>query len=275
MRFTIKAPEDGMGIFNRFKDIVSSNLNALLDGAEDPRKLIRLMVREMEETLVELKSNCAGIMAEQKTMERERAGLSEAAAKWEQRAALAVERGREDLAREALHEKGALLRRHEALDAESAHLGALVDQARDDIARLEEKLASAREKQRLLEQRHARARTRTRAGQTLTRVDASDAVRRFDSFESRIERLEAEAELAAPGRRVDLEEAFADLEKDDSIEAELAALRSRKAGGKDASGRTTGQTTGQTTGKSAGKAAAKSPAKDAPADAPGGAGDAD
>ncbi len=271
MRFTIKAPEDGMGIFNRFKDIVSSNLNALLDGAEDPRKLIRLMVREMEETLVELKSNCAGIMAEQKTMERERAGLSEAAAKWEQRAALAVERGREDLAREALHEKGALLRRHEALDAESAHLGALVDQARDDIARLEEKLASAREKQRLLEQRHARARTRTRAGQTLTRVDASDAVRRFDSFESRIERLEAEAELAAPGRRVDLEEAFADLEKDDSIEAELAALRSRKAGGKDASGRTTGQTTG----KSAGKAAAKSPAKDAPADAPGGAGDAD
>lgn len=216
-----------MGVFNRFKDIVTSNISALLDGAEDPRKLIRLMVREMEETLVELKANCAGIMAERKALEREREAVAGAAGKWDARAGLAVAKGREDLAREALLEKTAHLRRQDALDAEAAHLEALVDQAREDIARLEDKLASAREKQRLLEQRHARARTRTRAGQALTRADSSDAMRRFDSFESRIERLESEAELAAPGRAVDLEQEFARLEKDDSIEAELAELKGR------------------------------------------------
>jgi phage shock protein A len=219
--------EAAMGVFNRFKDIVSSNISALLDGAEDPRKLIRLMVREMEETLVELKANCAGIMAERKALERERETVAEAGAKWHARAELAVAKGREDLAREALLEKTALLRRQDALDAEAAHLEALVDQAREDIARLEDKLASAREKQRLLEQRHARARSRTRAGQTLTRADSSDAMRRFDSFESRIERLESEAELAAPGRGANLEQEFALLEKDDIIEAELAELKGR------------------------------------------------
>jgi phage shock protein A len=81
--------------------------------------------------------------------------------------------------------------------------------------------------QRLLEQRHARARSRTRAGQPLTRADSSDAMRRFDSFESRIERLESEAELAAPGRGANLEQEFALLEKDDIIEAELAELKGR------------------------------------------------
>ncbi|MCK9241038.1 PspA/IM30 family protein [Desulfocurvus sp.] len=220
-----------MGVFNRFKDIVSSNISALLDGAEDPRKLIRLMVREMEETLVELKAGCAGIMAERKALEREREAVAEAAAKWHARAELAVDKGREELAREALLEKNAHLRRQDALDAQAAHLEALVGQAREDIARLEDKLASAREKQRLLEQRHARARSRTRAGQTLTRADSSDAMRRFDDFESRIERLESEAELAAPGRGGQLEQEFALLEKDDIIAAELAEMKSRSRAG--------------------------------------------
>jgi len=225
-----------MGIFNRFKDIIGSNLNALLDGAEDPRKLIRLMVREMEETLVELKANCAGIMAEGKNLEREGAGLRAAADKWQVRAALAVEKGREDLAREALQEKNSFQRRYVAQEAEAAHLQSLVGQAREDIALLEEKLASAREKQRLLEQRHARADSRRRAGRTLTRADSSDAWRRFDSFENRIERLESEAELAAPGKRSTLEDEFALLEKDDTIEAELAAMKAHVA--KDAAGTT-------------------------------------
>lgn len=219
-----------MGVFNRFKDIVTSNISALLDGAEDPRKLIRLMVREMEETLVELKANCAKIMAERKGLEREREAVRTAVDNWQARAELAVAKGREALAREALIEKGALCRRLDSLDVDSAHLGALVDQARADIACLEEKLGSAREKQRLLEQRHARAHSRTRVGRTLTRADGADAMRRFDSFESRIERLESEAELAAPARRAGLEEEFALLEKDDTIEAELAALKKRAAG---------------------------------------------
>ncbi|WP_461209186.1 phage shock protein PspA [Desulfocurvus sp. DL9XJH121] len=220
-----------MGVFSRFKDIVGSNLNALLDRAEDPRKMIRLMVREMEETLVELKASCAKTMAERKNFERERAMVQAGLDKWAARADLAVAKGRDDLAREALVEKNSHARRMDALDEEAAHLDALVEQAREDISRLEDKMQAAREKQRLLEQRHARAAQRRKAGDTLTRAESSDALLRFDGFESRIERMEAEAELAAPKKRPNLEDEFALLEKEDSIESELAALK-EKAGGK-------------------------------------------
>ena len=220
-----------MGVFSRFKDIVGSNLNSLLDRAEDPRKMIRLMVREMEETLVELKASCAKTMAERKNLERERGVVLLGAEKWSARADLAVGKGRDDLAREALVEKNSFARRLDALDEEAAHLDALVEQAREDISRLEDKMHAAREKQRLLEQRHARASQRRRAGNTLTRAESSDVLLRFDGFESRIERMEAEAELAAPKKRPELEDEFALLEKEDSIEDELAALK-EKAGSK-------------------------------------------
>ncbi|MBU1002193.1 MAG: phage shock protein PspA [Proteobacteria bacterium] len=221
-----------MGVFSRFKDIVGSNLNVLLDKAEDPRKLIRLMVREMEETLVELKASCAKTMAERKGQERERQAVAEQMDKWGARAELAVDKGRDDLAREALVEKNAFMRRMEALDGEALYLDGLVEQAREDISRLEDKLHSAREKQRLLEQRHARATQRRRAGRTLTRVDNSDTMLRFDRFENRIEHLEAEAELAAPKQRTGLEDEFSLLEKEDSVNDELSALKkSRKPSG--------------------------------------------
>lgn len=220
-----------MGVFSRFKDIIGSNINVLLDRAEDPRKLIRLMVREMEETLVELKSSCAKTMAEAKNLERERERIRDEADKWAARAELAVDKGRDDLAREALVEKNAFSRRLEALDEEGANLDALVAQAREDIARLEEKMHSAREKQRLLEQRHARATQRRRAGQTMTRAESSDVLLRFDKFENRIEQLEAEAELAAPAKRPDLEDEFSLLEKEDSISDELSALKKARRPG--------------------------------------------
>ncbi|BBD06785.1 phage shock protein PspA [Desulfovibrio ferrophilus] len=223
-----------MGVFSRFKDIVGSNLNVLLDKAEDPRKLIRLMVREMEETLVELKASCAKTMAERKNLEREREAITEQTEKWAARAELAVDKGRDDLAREALVEKSAFVRRLDALDEEALYMDGLVEQAREDISRLEDKMHAAREKQRLLEQRHARATQRRSAGRTLTRVESSDVMLRFDRFENRIEHLEAEAELAAPKQRLDLEDEFSLLEKEDSIKDELSALKkSRKpAGGK-------------------------------------------
>jgi len=221
-----------MGVFSRFKDIVGSNINSLLDKAEDPRKLIRLMLREMEETLVELKASCAKTMAEAKNLEREREHVRAQADKWAARAELAVDKGRDDLAREALVEKNNFARRLDALDQEGVHLEGLVAQAREDIARLEDKVRSAREKQRLLEQRHARATQRRRAGQTLTRAESSDVLLRFDHFENRIEHLEAEAELAAPGRRPDLEDEFSLLEKEDSISDELSAMKKARTGAK-------------------------------------------
>lgn len=223
-----------MGVFSRFRDIVNSNINAMLDKAEDPRKMIRLMIQEMEETLVEIKAACARTMAEGKTARRGLEAVEKASDTWEQRAAMAVEKGRDDLAREALLEKRALAERAEALAEEVARLDALVETGREDIAALEDKLHSAREKQRLLVQRHATASARIKARGEVRRAEASDALLRFDAFEQRIDRLEADADLAGsrrrPGPQGSLEERFAALEQDEALEAELAALKDRARG---------------------------------------------
>lgn len=216
-----------MGIFSRFKDIVSANLNSMLDKAENPEKMIRLMVREMEETLVELKASCAAAMAARASVVRDLDALSAKVGTWEERARLAVSKGRDDLAREALAEKKRLARRIESLDEELAQADALVGQAQEDIAALEAKLASAREKQRMLVQRHGRAENRTRCRRRIQAAESSDAFLRFDRFEREIERMEAEAEVEGlpRGKRPDLEDEFRQLERDEDVERELSDIK--------------------------------------------------
>ena len=147
-----------MGIFTRFRDIVGANINAMLDNAEDPEKLIKLMIREMEDTLVELKAACAGVMAGRKKLERRLEDLREQETVWEERAGLAVDKGRDNLAREALQEKRRFAQMSVSTEQELSEHGAIVEQYQDDIRQLEDKLGKAREKQRLLVQRHIRAR---------------------------------------------------------------------------------------------------------------------
>ena len=146
-----------MGIFTRFRDIISSNINAMLDKAEDPEKLIRLMIREMEDTLVEIKTACAGVMAGSKKTARQLEGLQARARYWEEKAQLAVKMDRDDLAREALLEKRKFTQRTSALENELSEHDLLIEQYQNDIRQLEEKLKSARDKQRLLVQRHTHA----------------------------------------------------------------------------------------------------------------------
>lgn len=221
-----------MGVFSRFKDIVGSNLNAILDRAEDPLKMIRLMIQEMEETLVEMKSSCAEVMANRKKVSREMELAEEAARRWEERAAMAVEKDRDDLAREALIEKSAMLERVESLQKEAEGLDEVVEAARADIERLEEKLQAAKEKQRVLAARHERAGNSLRAGRQIRKADSTDAIVRFDKFESRIERLEAEAELAHTRTGASLDKTFEGLEREESLEKELAELKARSGKGK-------------------------------------------
>ena len=219
-----------MGIFTRFRDIVSSNINAMLDRAEDPEKLIKLMIREMEDTLVELKASCAGVMANQKKVRRR---LDEARTRqsyWEDKAGLAVRKSRDDLARDALVEKRRYADAAGALDRELAELNSLVGEYHEDIRQLEDKLGSAREKQRILVQRHIHAARKRRAQEDIRRVDGSEAVIRFEELEHRIERMEAEAELVNFGPPPTLETRIEDLELDDEIERELDALKSSLSG---------------------------------------------
>lgn len=216
-----------MGIFTRVRDIISSNINAMLDKAEDPEKLVKLMIREMEDTLVEIKASCAGAMASKKKVQRALEEAQGRASEWGNKAQLAVNKDREDLAREALLEKRRYIERTESLQREVDQVDALVEQYQSDIMQLEEKLASAREKQRVLVQRHIHAQGKKRAQQDIRRADATDAILRMEQFENRIERMEAEADLVNFGRKRSLEDEFDALEDDEDLERELAELKEK------------------------------------------------
>lgn len=225
-----------MGIFSRFRDIIHSNINAMLDRAEEPEKLIRLMIQEMEETLVELKADCARTMAQAARIAREHDGLAAAAGRWGEKAELAVDKGREDMAREALLEKRDLEARANVVAGELAAVEGMIEACREDIATLEEKLASAKERQRTLLARHMRATGRKRMREDVSRADSSEALRRFEEFEARIDRLEAEAELTGtnasrrrPAEDQSLDARFDRLAADEDVERELARIKSRRA----------------------------------------------
>jgi phage shock protein A len=214
-----------MGIFTRFRDIISSNINAILDKAEDPEKLIRLMIREMEDTLVEIKAACAGAMASSKKVQRQLDTLHDRIRYWEEKAGLAVKKGRDNLAREALVEKRRYVRRMDGLENELSEHNLLIEQYQADIRQLEDKLKSARDKQRMLVQRHIHADRKRRAQEEIRRVDSSEAMFKFDELENRIERMEAEADLVNYGKKTVLEAEFDELGVDDEIEKELQALK--------------------------------------------------
>lgn len=219
-----------MGIFTRVRDIINSNLNAMLSKAEDPEKLIRLMIQEMEDTLVEIKSSCAGAIATRKKLERERVEVGKRVTQWEERATLAMEKGREDLAREALTEKKRYRERAESFAQETADAEELVGQYKKDIEQLEEKLARAREKQRVLVQRHIHAQKKKKAQTGIRKVETSESLLRLDHFENRIEQMEAEADLVNYKRKPGLESEIENLAVDEEVEKELQDLKKTVSG---------------------------------------------
>ncbi|MBT4874138.1 MAG: phage shock protein A [Desulfobacula sp.] len=218
-----------MGIFTRFKDIVASNMSSMLDKAEDPEKLIKLMIREMEDTLIEIKSSCANAIANQKKVQRLLDDIQEKENFWANKAELAVEKGKDALARQALQEKRRYTQRTEAVAIELTELEMIIEQYRDDICELENKLKSAREKQRLLVQRHIRANGKKRAQEEIRRAGSTEIMLKFEELENHIERMEAEADLVNYGRPSTLEDEFDALEADDDIEAELNKLKSSQS----------------------------------------------
>ena len=214
-----------MGIFTRFRDIVGSNINSMLDRAEDPEKLIRLMIQEMEDTLIELKVACTGVMAQTKQVERQLQVFEKRVVYWEDRAGLAVNKGRDDLAREALLEKRRYAQRAESLAHELADHETLLAHYKEDIHQLEAKLKTVREKERLLVQRHIHAARKKRAQEEIRRVDGADAIFRFEELEQRIEHMEAESDLVNSGRKPTLQDELERLTLDEDIESELKAIK--------------------------------------------------
>ena len=218
-----------MGVFSRLRDIINSNINSMLEKAEDPEKLIKVMIQEMEDTLVEIKATTAGAMANTRKVRRALEQTRRQADEWDARATLAVEKGRDDLAREALVQKRQLLAGADVLEREVGECEELEAQYKHDIAQLEEKLQAAREKHRILAQRHVHARQSRRVRERIRQADHNGAFVRFENFENRIERMEAEADLVNYAAKPVLDDEFAALESEDEVEADLAAVKKRVA----------------------------------------------
>ncbi len=219
-----------MGIFSRFNDIINANINALLDRAEDPEKIIRLVIQEMEDTLVEVRSNAARTIAEHKTLQRRLQRLRREAAEWERKAELAVRKGREDLARAALAEKALVERAVAAMADDLEEVDHQLAKLNDDIARLQEKLADARARQKTLALRHQAASTRLKARDTLGDRRIDEALSRFEHLEQKMDTLEGRVEAHDLGGPRGIEQEFAELETEDQIERELERLRARARG---------------------------------------------
>lgn len=210
----------------RLKDIIHANVNSALDKAENPEKLIRYMIGEMEESLTDLKSSCAAKMAQKTRTEQEITRLQETVARWSERAELAVDKGKDELAREALVEKNRAERKLEAAKNSLSRLETIISECRSNTKELEQKLQSVREKQRTLIERGIHARETLLTREQIREAEGEDAYRRFSQFEQRIERMEAEAEMAGFGSKPS-EDAFSSMEHEDEIEDQLSELKKK------------------------------------------------
>ena len=218
-----------MGIFSRISDIVNSNLNALCDSAEDPEKMIRLIIQEMEDTLVEVRSSSARVLADRKTAERKRGQIALEAAGWEEKAKLAISKGREDLARAALQEKRIIEQELEAVGAELTATDDHIDQLNEEISQLQQKLSDAKAKQKALLMRSKTVESRLAVKRQVNRSELDQAFNKFDKFERRMDNLEGELEAMDLGREGGLAAEIEALQQDEWLSEELDRLRESMA----------------------------------------------
>ncbi|WP_425409038.1 phage shock protein PspA [Hyphococcus sp.] len=218
-----------MGVFSRLSDIINSNINSMLDKAEDPEKVVRLIIQEMEDTLVEVRSNAARALADRKEVTRKRNEFVSRGKEWEVKAELAISKGREDLARGAISARRKAAEMIDLLDHELKAIDETVGKTNEDLERLQNKLKEARAKQRSLEIRRYAASDSVRISRQVNDGRIEEALSKFDRYEHRIDELEAEAESWALGRPRTLEEEFSELESEDAVNAELETLKKRVA----------------------------------------------
>ncbi len=215
-----------MSVFTRFGDIINANVNALLEQAEDPAKMVRMITQEMEETLVEVRSASARNLADRKQVTAKSNWHMTESETWEQKAELAINRGRDDLAKAALREKS----RHDeaiaALVGEAAALDTAIDRLKQDTLALEEKLKAARIRQKTLVMRGNTAKQRIKIKRQIHDVSHDAAFERFEAYERKLDEMEGEIEsydLASRSLSTEID----DLAVNEKMDAELAALKSR------------------------------------------------
>jgi phage shock protein A len=216
-----------MGIFSRMTDIINSNINSILDQAEDPQKMIRLIIQEMEDTLVEVRSSSARVLAERKAADRRRAQVLEDVQNWEDKARLAISKGREDLARAAVQEKQAIEEELAVVEAELQATDDHIEQLNGEIGQLQQKLSEAKAKQKTLIMRSTTVESRIKVKRQMHREALDDAFTKFGHFERRMDNLESQLESMDLGRDVspDLASEIDSLVEDEKVNEELSRLK--------------------------------------------------
>ena len=217
-----------MGIFSRTRDIIAANVTDLLDKAEDPAKMIRMIILEMEETLVEVRASAARTIADQKEMRRHIAKLEKLQESWTEKAELALSKNREDLAKAALVERQKAADMSEQLRAEIAVLDDALKGAEEDITKLQNKLREARARQNSIMTRLESAHNRIRVREMYNGPKVQDAFSRFEMMERRVDFAEGRADALGLGAiPKTLEEEIAELKSSEKVDADLAALKAR------------------------------------------------
>jgi phage shock protein A len=219
-----------VGIFSRMTDIINSNLNSLLDTAEDPKKMIRLIIQEMEDTLVEVRSSSARVLADRKTASRRVQRLHDEMQEWENKAKLAISKGREDLAKAALLEKQIIGDEVNVVEHELSSLDEHIEQLHEEVAQLQLKLSDAKAKQQSMQLRGKTVESRIKVKRQMQREVLDDAFAKFERFERRIDNLEGQVEamdLGSQAKPVDLASEIDALVEDEKVNEELARLKAQ------------------------------------------------
>jgi phage shock protein A len=219
-----------MGIFSRITDIINSNLNSILDKAEDPEKMVRLIIQEMEEALVEVRSTSARAIADRKELTRRQGWLRGEVREWERKAEVAISKGRDDLARGALMERNKASETCELLDRDLEILDDTLSKLSGDIAALQAKIKDAKARQNAIILRGKAAQSRLGARRRLADHSIDDAMQRFETYERKMDDLEGQIESYDMGQKT-LADEIAELETNERIDRELEELKARLGGG--------------------------------------------
>jgi phage shock protein A len=220
-----------MGMFSRFTDIVNANINSMLDKAEDPEKMIKLIIGEMEETLVEVRSTAAKHIAEKKTLLRQIRSFESGASNWQAKAELALSKGREDLAKSALTEKHKVSAEAETIKEELVQIEEFLTAIQNDGQRLQDKLAEAKRRQEAYVIRQQSAQVRLKVREKAAVYNIEEAMSKFERYQQKIDEVEAQIEAYDMTKSNDLDSQFRDLESDESVEQELEELKKQVANG--------------------------------------------
>ncbi|MBL4899730.1 MAG: phage shock protein PspA [Colwellia sp.] len=215
-----------MGIFSRFTDIINSNINGLLDKAEDPAKMVRLIIQEMEDTLVEVRSSSAKTLADKKELTRRVTRFENEAQQWQEKAELALSKDREDLARAALIEKKRSSDNAQTLLQDLMHTEEHIIKLQDEISQLQDKLADAKSRQKAIIIREKTVSSRLKVKKNIDSNKVNDALSRFDRYERKIDDIEGQVDSYDLGSK-SLADEIAELESNEKVDDELASLKAR------------------------------------------------